>query len=195
MNLFAKQNSRLVKRCKANERSAQEDLYKLFYAEMLRLCYRYLKSDELAAEALNTGFLKVFQNISTFDMQKGELAVWIRTIMVRTCIDLGRKEAIFQKTSKKDEETATLFISPEILDKLYAQDLVKAIRLLPAATQIVFNLSVIEGYSHKEIGEQLQISESTSRWHLSEGKKLLRAILEPANKNVNEPTENPNKAR
>ncbi|MEX8548223.1 MAG: RNA polymerase sigma factor [Mucilaginibacter sp.] len=195
MNLFAKQDSRLVKRCKANERSAQEDLYKLFYAEMLKLCYRYLKSNELAVEALNAGFLKVFQNISTFDMQKGELAAWIRTIMVRTCIDLGRKEAKFQEINKKEEETATLFITPEILDKLYAQDLVKAIRLLPAATQLVFNLSVIDGYSHKEIGEQLQISESTSRWHLSEAKKQLRAILEPANKNVNEPTENPNKAK
>ena len=194
MNLFAKQYSRLVKRCKANERSAQEDLYKFFYAEMLRLCYRYLKSNELAAEALNAGFLKVFQNINTFDMQKGELAVWIRTIMVRTCIDLSRKEAKFQETGNRDEEAA-LFITPEILDKLYAQDLVKAIRLLPAATQLVFNLSVKEGYSHKEIGEQLQISESTSRWHLSEAKKQLRAILEPANKNVNEPTENLNKAR
>ncbi len=195
MNLFAKQDSRLVKRCKANERSAQEDLYKLFYAEMLRLCYRYLKSNELSGEALNTGFLKVFQNISTFDMQKGDLGVWIRTIMVRTCIDLGRKEAKFQETGNGDEETAALFITPEILDKLYAQDLIKVIRLLPAATQLVFNLSVIEGYSHKEIGEQLQISESTSRWHLSEAKKQLRAILEPANKSVNEPTENPNKAR
>ncbi len=195
MNLFAKQDSRLVKRCKANERSAQEELYKLFYAEMLRLCYRYLKSDDLAAEALNTGFLKVFQSISTFDIQKGELDIWIRTIMVRTCIDLGRKEAKFQEAGNGDEETATLFIAPKILEKLYAQDLMKAIRQLPAATQLVFNLSVIEGYSHKEIGEQLQISESTSRWHLSEAKKQLRAILEPAIKSVNEPTENPKKAK
>ncbi len=195
MNLFAKQDSRLVKRCKANERSAQEELYKLFHAEMLRLCYRYLKSDELAAEALNTGFLKVFQNISSFDIQKGQLDVWIRTIMVRTCIDLGRKEAKFQQTGNGDEETVTLFIAPEVLDKLYVQDLIKAIRILSVATQLVFNLSVIEGYSHKEIGEQLQISESTSRWHLSEAKKQLRALLEPTNKIVNEPTENPKKAK
>lgn len=195
MNLFAKQDSRLVKRCKANERSAQEELYKLFHAEMLRLCYRYLKSDDLAAEALNTGFLKVFQNISTFDIQKGELDVWIRTIMVRTCIDLSRKEAKFQEMVNRDEETATQFIAPEILEKLYAQDLLKAIRLLPVATKLVFNLSFIDGYSHKEIGEQLQISESTSRWHLSEAKKQLRAILEPAIKRVKEPTENPKKAK
>jgi len=195
MNLFAKQDSRLVKRCKANERSAQEELYKLFHAEMLRLCYRYLKSDDLAAEALNTGFLKVFQNISTFDIQKGELDVWIRTIMVRTCIDLSRKEAKFQETVNRDEETATQFIAPEILEKLYAQDLLKAIRLLPVATKLVFNLSVIDGYSHKEICKQLQISESTSRWHLSEAKKQLRAILEPAIKRVDEPTENPKKAK
>lgn len=193
MNLFAKQDARLVKGCKANERSAQEGLYKLFYAEMLRLCYRYLKSDELASEALNTGFLKVFQNISTFDKQKGELGAWIRTIMVRTCIDLGRKEVKFQEADS-DEEAADVFITPEILDKLYVQDLIKAIRLLPAATQLVFNLSVIEGYAHKEIGQQLQISESTSRWHLSEAKKMLRKMIGSV-KADNEPTENQNEAR
>jgi len=195
MNLFAKQDDRLVKGCKANERSAQEGLYKLFYAEMLRLCYRYLKSDELASEALNTGFLKVFQNISTFDKQKGELGAWMRTIMVRTCIDLGRKEAKFQEASNDEEAAAAdVFITPEILDKLYAQDLIKAIRMLPAATQLVFNLSVIEGYAHKEIGQQLQISESTSRWHLSEAKKMLRKMIGSV-KADNEPTENQNEAR
>lgn len=194
MNLFAKQDIRLVEGCKANERSAQEGLYKLFYNEMLRLCYRYLKSDELAKEALNTGFLKVFQNISAFNSQKGELGAWIRTIMVRTCIDLSRKEAKFNETNS-EEEIETVFITPAVLDKLYSEDLLKAIRQLPVATQIVFNLSVIEGYPHKEIGEQLQISESTSRWHLSEAKKQLRVMLESSYKSVNVPTEKNNKAK
>ena len=113
--------------------------------------------------------------------------------MVRTCIDLGRKEVKFQEADS-DEEAADVFITPEILDKLYVQDLIKAIRLLPAATQLVFNLSVIEGYSHKEIGQQLQISESTSRWHLSEAKKMLRKMIGSV-KADNEPTENQNEAR
>jgi RNA polymerase sigma factor (sigma-70 family) len=176
MNLFFKQNNKLVKGCKANKREDQEGLYKLYYEDMLRLCFRYLRSDELAQEALNTGFLKIFQHINTFDSKKGELGAWIRTIMVRSCIDLSRKEARFNYSAIQDE-IEEVFIQPAVLDKLYAEDLLKLIRLLPVATQIVFNLSVIDGYSHKEIGEQLAISEGTSRWHLSEAKKQVRAML------------------
>jgi RNA polymerase sigma factor (sigma-70 family) len=185
MNLFAKQHSKLIKGCKANERVAQEGLYNLFYADMLRLCYRYLKSDDLSKEALNAGFLKVFKHIGTFDEKKGEFGGWIRTIIIRTCIDLGRKEIKFSKETNVLEEAENVFISPAILNKLYAEDLLKCIHLLPAATRIVFNLSVIEGYSHGEIGEQLNIKESTSRWHLSEGKKMLRAMLTSPNGRIN----------
>lgn len=195
MNLFAKPISRLIKGCKANERPAQEGLYKLFYAEMLRLCYRYLRSDELAGEALNSGFLKVFQNIASFDEQKGEMGAWIRTIMVRTCIDLSRREIKFINTAEPLAETADLFIMPDVLSKLYTEDIIKCIRQLPVATQIVFNLSVIDGYTHKEIGEQLNISESTSRWHLSEAKKQLRSMLIPTENLTDPSTEKLKKAR
>jgi RNA polymerase sigma factor (sigma-70 family) len=195
MNLFVKQTSKLVKGCIANERSSQEGLYKLFYAEMLRLCYRYLKTDDLAKEALNTGFLKVFQNINTFDQQKGELHTWIKTIIVRTCIDLNRKELKFAIEKGTPEEAEEVFVLPTILQKLYAEDLVKNIRKLPAATQLVFNLYVIDGYTHKEIGEQLKISDSTSRWHLTEAKKQLRELLNPASKSIDYPTEPNQKAK
>jgi len=177
MSPFVKQTKKLVNGCIANNRLAQEDLYKLFYAEMLRLCNRYLKTDDLAMEALNTGFLKVFQNINAFDQQKGALHNWIKTIIVRTCIDLHRKELKFALEKTGIAEVADVFVSPAILEKLYAADLLKNIRRLPAATQVVFNLYVIDGYSHKEIAEQLNIGESTSRWHLTEAKKKLRELL------------------
>ncbi|WP_316836247.1 RNA polymerase sigma factor [Pedobacter nutrimenti] len=189
MNLFAKRESLIIKGCKANERTAQAQLYKLFYPEMLRLCYRYLKSDDLAAEALNAGFLKVFQHIDSFEGSKGELGAWIRTIIVRTCIDIGRKEARFSNNTSSEEETDTIFVSPEVLDKLYAEDLMQAIRQLPHATKLVFNLSVIEEYTHKEIADHLDITEGTSRWHLSEAKKQLRKILSPAIKDNIKSTE------
>nr|WP_315424981.1 sigma-70 family RNA polymerase sigma factor [uncultured Pedobacter sp.] len=187
MNLFFKQDTKLIKGCKANERQAQEGLYKLYYADMLRICFRYLKSDDLAQDALNIGFLKIFQHIQTFDAKKGEFGAWIRTVMVRSCIDISRREARFNETVSQDE-IEEIFIQPSVLDKLFVEDLLKLIRLLPTATQLVFNLSVIDGYSHKEIGEHLNITESTSRWHLAEAKKQLRKML--ASSTIDQPTEN-----
>ena len=73
MNLSKRRTEELVKGCINNERMAQEALYKLFYADMLRVCYSYLADKSLAKEAFNTGFLKVFQSIKNFDMEKGEL--------------------------------------------------------------------------------------------------------------------------
>jgi RNA polymerase sigma factor (sigma-70 family) len=189
MNLSAAQTIKIIEGCIANERQAQENLYKSFYADMLRVCIRYLKTDELAREGLNMGFLKVFQHINTYQGHKGEPGAWIRTIMVRTCIDLRRKELKFTTDAAGTEVAEQVSISPEILEKLYAEDLLSLTRKLPDATQMVFNLYVIDGYSHKEIGEQLTITESTSRWHLSEGKRQLRLLLEPS-KAENYPTEN-----
>ena len=107
--------------------------------------------------------------------------------MVRCCIDLARKEAKFNDVNSQ-EEIADVFIAPTVLSKLYAEDLLKEIRRLPAATQLVFNLYVIDGYSHKEITEQVGISESTSRWHLSEAKKQPRAMLESRPNSIDLPT-------
>lgn len=179
MNLSKKQADKLVKGCIKNDRTAQEALYKLFHADMLRVCLNYLPDKELAKEAFNNGFLKVFQSIQNFDEKKGDLGGWIRKIMIYTSIDICRSELKFNNTLFLEKEDDSFFIPPEILEKLYFEDILQKIRTLPLATQMVFNLSVIDGYSHKEIGEQLSISEGTSRWHLSEAKRQLRQQLEP----------------
>lgn len=149
----------------------------------------------MAEEAVNSGFLKVFQHINSFDESKGKLTGWIKVIMMRTCIDMVRKEAGFNAGVSFTNETGDLFVSPQVLEKLYAEDLIKAIRVLPAATRTVFNLSVIDGYSHKEISASLNITEGTSRWHLADAKKQLREILEPNAKNNDKPTEKINIAK
>ncbi|UOE52109.1 sigma-70 family RNA polymerase sigma factor [Mucilaginibacter sp. SMC90] len=179
MNLSKKQTERLVKGCINNDRTAQEALYKLFHAEMLRVCYSYVPDKELAKEAFNNGFLKVFQSINNFDTDRGELGGWVRKIMIYTSIDLCRKELKFNTVSFDVQEHDDYFISPSALEKLYFEDILQSIRTLPLATQTVFNLSVLDGFTHKEIGEQLDISEGTSRWHLAEAKRKLRELLEP----------------
>jgi RNA polymerase sigma factor (sigma-70 family) len=180
MNLSKNQTEELVIGCINNSRTAQEALYKLFYADMLRVCHSYLPDKELAKEAFNNGFLKVFQSIKNFDIQKGELGGWIRKIMIFTTIDLCRKELKFTSLTIHEQNQDDVFISPSILEKLYFEDILSNIRLLPYATQTVFNLYEMDGFSHKEIAEQLNISEGTSRWHLAEAKRKLRELLEPS---------------
>jgi len=184
MNLPKKQAEKLVKGCINNDRTAQETLYKVFHADMLRVCYNYLPDKELAKEAFNTGFLKVFLSVKSFDIEKGELGGWIRKIMIYTSIDLCRKELKFNTVDIDVQDQDDYFIAPSVLEKLYFEDILQNIRTLPFATQTVFNLSVLDGFTHKEIGEQLNISEGTSRWHLAEAKRKLRELLEPSASNT-----------
>jgi RNA polymerase sigma-70 factor (ECF subfamily) len=195
MNFSKKQTEELIKRCIDNDRTGQEALYKLFHADMLRVCYSYLPDKELAKEAFNTGFLKVFQSVKNFDIEKGELGGWIRKIMIYTAIDLCRKELKFNTLSTITQDQDDYFISPSVLEKLYFEDILKNIRTLPFATQTVFNLSVLDGFTHKEISEQLTISEGTSRWHLAEAKRKLRELLEPLATNNDQPKERSEKTR
>jgi RNA polymerase sigma factor (sigma-70 family) len=189
MNVSKKEAVKLVKGCINNDRTAQEALYKLFHADMLRVCYSYLPEKELAKEAFNLGFLKVFQSIQNFDIDKGELGGWIRKIMIYTSIDLCRKELKFSTGKVTDLDDDEYFIAPSILEKLYFEDILANIRKLPRATQAIFNLAVLDGFSHKEIGEQLNISEGTSRWHLAEAKRKLRELLGPEGMKEEQPKE------
>ncbi|HWZ04267.1 MAG TPA: sigma-70 family RNA polymerase sigma factor [Mucilaginibacter sp.] len=195
MNLTKKQANKLVTGCIDNNRKTQEELYKLFYADMLRVCLNYLPDREMAREAFNTGFLKVFQSIQNFDAEKGELGGWIRKIMIFTSIDICRSELKFNHLLISDQDDDEFFISPDVLEKLFFEDILKNIRTLPFATQTVFNLSVLDGFSHKEIAAQLKISEGTSRWHLSEAKKQLRALLETPAAGADQRAERSGKAK
>ena len=193
MDLSKKEVQVLVTGCINNERTAQEALYKLFYADMLRVCYSYIPDKDLAKEAFNTGFLKVFRSIKNFDIEKGELGGWIRKIMIFTSIDLCRKELKFTTLTAHDQDQEDFPIPPSVLEKLYFEDILFSIRQLPYATQTVFNLSVIDGFTYKEIGEQLNISEGTSRWHLAEAKKKLRLLIETRESGL--PAERSDKAK
>ncbi len=181
MYLTRKQAEELVNGCIKNDRLAQGALYKLFHADMLKVCYNYLPNRELAKEAFNLGFLKVFKSIQNFEFEKGDLGGWIRKIMIFTSIDLLRKELKFNTLEIIEKIENEIIISPTILEKLFFEDILQKIKQLPQATQLVFNLSVIDGFSHKEISEKLNISEGTSRWHLAEAKSKLRFLLENSN--------------
>lgn len=168
----------LIKDCVKQKPKAQKELYDLFAPRMMAVCLRYVKSEAEAQDILQEGFLKVFLKIKKFK-DNGSLEAWIRKIMVNTAIDFIRKEKHYlHQIEIKDE------IIPgqqeEILAALEAEQLMEIIRELPDGYRWVFNLYAIEGYSHAEIGEQLQISESTSRSQYTRARALLRRYVNKA---------------
>ena len=162
--------------CSSNDRRSQEALYKRYYNPMIALCMRYVRNKEDAVEVLHTGFLKIFQNIENFDETKAALFTWIHAIMVRTAIDFLRK-----KNPMTQEVEWTEAIEPEIQAKALVdksgEEIMNFLKQLPQTTATVFNLYVIEGYNHKEVGKLLNISDGTSKWHLSEAKNQLAKLI------------------
>ena len=167
----------LVRGCIVNDRMAQEQLYKQFHGPMASICMRYTRNEHDAIEVLHSGFLKVFKNIQRFDPAKASLYTWIRTIMVNTAIDFLRQKSRWYISHGELERVETGGIDPEAVQRLSVQELLKLVKQLPPATQAVFNLYVIDGYTHKEIGSLLGISDGTSKWHLSEARRLMQSYL------------------
>lgn len=144
---------------------------------MASICLRYTRNEEDAIEVLHNGFLKVFKNIHTYDSGKASLYTWIRTIVVHSAIDFIRQKA--RNFKQMDiEKVAEPEIDSEVIQKMKAEEILKLVRKLPQATQTVFNLYVVDGYTHKEIGQLVGISEGTSKWHLSEARRQLQKLLQ-----------------
>ena len=168
--------------CRHDDRKAQERLYRNYYRAMMSLCLRYTKNEEDALEVLNTGFLKIFRNIHRYEAAKASLFTWMHTIIVNSCLDFIKSKQK-QPVSGELDHAAEVEIQPEAISKMKSVELLTLIRELPPATQAVFNLYVTEGYNHKEIGKLMNISEGTSKWHLSEARKILqKKIREQQNK-------------
>ena len=144
---------------------------------MMSMCLKYTKDEDRALLILNDGFLKVFKHIGTYEASKASLYTWIRRIIINTAIDFLRKQRAYLDTEVLPAGTDEPGIDNEALNKLSGEALLKLIRQLPDATGLVFNLYAVDGFNHREIGTLLGISEGTSRWHLSEGRKQLKALI------------------
>lgn len=168
------EEAKVIHGCVQNDRWAQEKMYKTFFSAMMRMCRRYTSDDNLAMEIVNDGFLKVFKKIGTFS-GKGSLEGWIRRIVFHTLSDHFRKKSSKIKFIEIEDKEIT--IKDIVTKDLYYDDLMKLINSLSDATKNVFVLYAIEGYTHKEIGERLGISDGTSKWHLSNARMLLKEMI------------------
>lgn len=165
----------LVEGCVRNDRWSQELLYRRFFPTMLRMCYRYAHNQEEAMEILNTGFLRVFKKVHTFNFS-GSLEGWIRRIIFHSIADYYRqndRKVHFLSIEDRDAPTQQ---GP--LDDLYFEDIINLVDQLPDASRDVFWLYAVEGFTHVEIAEKTGISVGTSKWHLSNARKLMKELLQ-----------------
>lgn len=165
-------SAELVAGCLRNDRRLQQALYQQYCNALLSVCLSYAKDEEDAVEVLQDGFLKIFQQIHTYDSGKSKLYTWMRTIMVRTAIDALRRSAR-QPNEVELKEAMDPPVSAAVVERMSAEEILFLLRRLPPTTRAVFQLYVQEGYNHREIGELLSISEGTSKWYLSEARKQL----------------------
>ncbi|GAB3253539.1 sigma-70 family RNA polymerase sigma factor [Larkinella harenae] len=170
----------MIEGCRRGKEAALKAFYERFYGYALSVCLAYADDREDAREMLNDGFLKVFRSLNELKNPEAVLP-WLRRIMVNTAIDYYRK-----KTKKGIEISAETVANQleepyqndeAILAQLSAEHILAVLHRLPAAYRIIFSLYVLEGYSHREIADQLNLAESTSRAHLAEANRLLRLAL------------------
>lgn len=159
-----------------NDSASQEALYRRFSPRMLGVCYRFGKNREDAEDMLQVGFIKIFSQIHQY-RNEGALEGWIRRIIVHTCINMLKKNKKFSDCVDIMQASSISTREEAIPSILHAKEIVDCIRMLPLGYRTVLNLYAIEGYSHREIGQLLDIGESTSRSQYTRAKALLEEIL------------------
>ena len=175
----------IIAGCRKKDRALQEHLYKIYYSMFLKVCARYAKSMQDAEQLLNDGFLKVFTQIDKFN-NTGSFAGWMQRIMVNTCLDYLRsgslKEDMIMHVNAIPAEESNLSVGNEAIENMDFRELVKLIQLLPAMTRTVFNLYVFDGFNHRQISEQLDITEGTSHWHVHQARNMLQKKIMKSDK-------------
>jgi len=179
-------SAQLISDCRKGDRRAQYLLYKSCFSVLMSVCLRYKKNKDDAAAVLNSGFMKILSNLDKYQ-DHVPFQAWIKRIMINTVIDDFRKNRkvreLIEHTDFEDFHGQDELVEFNTADLNFdAEQLEQMIKRLPPVSQKVFNLFAIDGFSHKEIGKILGISDGTSKWHLSFARKKLREWIETAQK-------------
>ncbi len=166
----------LIRQCTKGDRIAQKQLYDRFASRMLGVCLRYAQDYQSAEDILQEGFIKAFRHIERFRFE-GSFEGWLRRIMVNTAIEAHRRKNNMYPILDVEQQEVE-FYDEDALDKLAAEDLMAMINTLSPGYKTVFSLYAIEGFSHKEIAEQLNISEGTSKSQLARARYILMEMVE-----------------
>ncbi len=162
----------IVKSCQKGDRKAQEQIYRHFYQKMYGVCLYYAGNSSEAQDHLQDGFVHLFKKIEKFGFQ-GSFEGWMRRLFVNLILQKYRKKKLLYTTGYEWQEMKDVSYE-HILEDITAADLLNIVQELSPQYRLVFNLYAIEGYSHKEIAEQLGISEGTSKSNLSRARGILQ---------------------
>lgn len=167
--------SDLIVGCLQGNRRMQEELYRRFSPRMYAVCLRYAPNAEEAQDILQEGFIKIFKKLDSF-RGEGSFEGWVRRIFVNTAIEHFRRKRYLMPVTEKEENTIEGKYT-SALDDLAEKDIMALIQELSPGYRTVFNMYVVEGYTHKEIADMLGISEGTSKSQLSRAKVILQDMV------------------
>jgi RNA polymerase sigma factor (sigma-70 family) len=168
----------LVRACQNNDRKAQTAFYNLYKGKLMGVCRRYTRTPDEAEDIYQEAFVKIFKNIHTLE-KTGAVGSWVRKTIIHTAINYYHANLKFQNNTEYDSTLLSNDDYPNLIANLSNEELLTLINQLPDGYRMVFNLYVIDGYNHVEIGEMLGVSENTSKSQLSRAKELLRKQLKP----------------
>ena len=182
-------DKKIIEACKKNDRRAQEKLYEWCYVKLMPMCARYHKNDEDARHILNIGFVKICKSLDK--VGEAPFEAWVKRIIKNTIIDEFRKtknytQLVDIKETDRELEIKSIKVENSIWSKLETDLIMGMLKRLPDVSRKVFNLFVIDGYSHKEIGDMLSFSDNTSKWHLSNARKQLKEMVINLQKSEND---------
>jgi len=171
----------LIEKCKKNDTKAQSDLYKLFSSKLFTLCLKYSRNYAEAEDNLQDAFVTIFEKISQYS-GKGSLEGWLKRIVINTALQRYRKQGVFDIVNEDQIEDVQVDVDTETVNLDF---LLSSIQELPDRYRLVFNLYVLDGYSHKEISEMLDITTGTTKSNLARARKILKDKIENYMANFN----------
>ena len=160
----------IIKGCQKKEAVAQQALFEKYSSVLFATCYRYVANHEDAKDVLQESFIRIFKYFKNFNPEKGSLKKWMLRICINESLKRIKTKKPFQDLEKLPSEPK---VNPVVLDNLQKQDLIRLFSSLPVSYRTVLNLHLVEGYSHAEIANQLNIGIVNSRKILSRAKKMI----------------------
>lgn len=171
----------LIKGCTAQDRKVQACLYKQYYSQFLKICLRYANSQQDAEQWMNDGFYKIFTRIAQYK-NEGSFEGWMKRVMIYTCLDniksaMNKQGSRYLEIDEVKAQQLEQTTTHDTIQHISFKELIRLIQTLPAMHKTVFNLYVFDGYSHKEIAQQLSIKEGTSYWYVNKAREILKQLM------------------